>query len=166
MPLASPAVDDLPMLTPAQMALADQRARCLAGAVAVLARRAPQGGFVSVRDTRAAARQAGTTEPQWQAERDMVRAAGFGRFKTAGLLGAWENLVSAADEAARWYGEPLDLETVSRRSLAWCLAGRPTHPLAELMTLSRDVGTDDVHDERARPSYRRLLDGWAAELAR
>jgi len=28
------------------------------------------------------------------------------------------------------------------------------------------VGTDDVHDERARPFYRRLLDGWAVELAR
>lgn len=122
-------------------------------------------GFVSVRDTRAAAKQAGVEEPDWRAERDMVRAAGFGRLRTGGLLGDWESMVNAADEASRWYGEPLDLVQVSRRSLAWCLAGRPDGAIRELLDLSREVASLDVHIEKPdRPAYRQLLDGWSAVL--
>ena len=91
----------------------------------------------------------------------MVRAAGFGRVRTSGLLGDWESLVNAANEASRWYAEPLALIEVSRRSLAWCLAGQPDGPTRRLLTISRDIVTVDVHDEQPeRPAYRELLDGW------
>ena len=150
-------------LTDAQRALADRRAECVTATAAALD--ATGTGFVSLRDTRHAARQAGVPEPDWRAERAMVRAAGFGRLRSAGLLGDWEAMVGAADEASRWYHEPLDLIEVSRRSLAWCLADRPDGPMRAVLTLSRDVVTDDVHVERPeRPRYRQLLDSWQQVL--
>lgn len=150
-------------LTDAQRELADRRAACVTATAAALG--AAGTGFVSVRDTRHASRQAGVPEPDWRAERAMVRAAGFGRLRTAGLLGDWESMVSAADEASRWYHEPLDLIEVSRRSLTWCLADRPDGPMVAVLTLSRDVVTDDVHIERPeRPRYRQLLDRWRQVL--
>jgi len=150
-------------LTPAQQELADRRAQAVEAAAAELAGRSD--GFVSIRDARAAAKEAGVPEPDWRAERDMVRAAGFGRLRTGGLLGDWESMVNAADEASRWYRQPIDLVGVSRRSLAWCLAGRPDGPLRDLLDVSREIVTLDVHDERAdRPAYRQLLEGWRGGL--
>jgi hypothetical protein len=150
-------------LSPAQQELADRRAEATEAAAAEQARRAD--GFVSIRDVRAAAKQVGTPEPDWKAERDMVRAAGFGRLRAGALLGDWEILVIAADEASRWYGEPVDLVEVSRRSLAWCLDGRPDGPLRPLLDLSREVSMLDVHIEKPEnPAYRQLLDGWTAQL--
>lgn len=95
----------------------------------------------------------------------MVRDAGFGRFKTSGLLGDWETLVNGTHEAARWHRDRIDLVAVARVSLAFCLAGRPSdHPIAALLILSRDIVTDDVHLEQTAPTYRRLLDGWRGIL--
>ncbi|MCU1360592.1 MAG: hypothetical protein JWN99_1881 [Ilumatobacteraceae bacterium] len=154
----------LPLLSDSQRALADARARCTISAADEQARLQPDG-FVSVRDTRATALRMGTAVPDHRAERSMLRAAGVGRFATTGALGEWESLVNAAYESARFHREPIDLDAVSQASLAWCLAGRPSvHPIAALATLSRDIATDDVHDEQVRPSYRQLLDGWRALL--
>ena len=150
-------------LSPDQQALADRRAEATAAVAAESTRRSD--GFVSIRDVRASAKQVGTPEPDGKAERDMVRAAGHGRLKTGALLGEWETMVNAADEASRWYGEPIDLVEVSRRSLAWCLAGRPDGPLAPLRDLSREISTLDVHIEKPEnPAYRQLLDGWAEQF--
>ncbi len=151
------------VLTPAQQALADDRARAVAATVAEMA--GHTDGFVSLRDTVSAARRAGVPAPDWRAERDMVRAAGFGRFRTGGVLGDWASMVSAADEAGRWHREPVDLVQVARRSLAWCLAGRPDGPRRALMRLSRSMTSDDVHNEAPdHPTYRQLLDGWREVL--
>ncbi len=147
-------------LTAEQIALADRRAQCAVAAADAQAARAGDG-FVSIRGLNQAAKQVGTPEPDWRAERDMVRAAGFGRFKTGAVLGDWGSMVDAAYEAARFYKEPIDMIAVSRHSLAWCLAGRPVdHPLRAVMKDSRDITTDDVHRETTRPSYRQVLDGW------
>jgi hypothetical protein len=165
--MSRPPAAPLPPLTVEQAALADRRAQCLLAATEVLVARATPGGFVSVRDVGPAARQAGTPEPDWKAERTMVRAAGFGRFATAGVLGDWCSLLGAAHEAGRAVGEPVDAVAVSRCSLAWCLAGRPEHPwLTELLRLAREITIDDVHSETPqRPYYRRTLDGWREVLA-
>lgn len=160
----------LPPLTPGQAALADARARCAVEVLRVLddrTRASAAGGFTTVRDLGGAAKQAGLPAPDWRAERDMVRAAGFGRFATARVLGEWASMVDIALEAARWWGEPLDVAAVSRRSLAWqlarCPAGDPVH---ELHALTARIGAADLHHETVeRPWYRQLLDGWRAVLA-
>ncbi|HQY86910.1 MAG TPA: hypothetical protein PLT40_18535 [Ilumatobacteraceae bacterium] len=156
-------------LTSAQAALADTRASCLLAAGAVLDERtrATTGGVVSIRQLPAAAKQAGTAAPDWRAERDMVRAAGFGRLATSGVLGDWDCMVGAADEAARRLHETIDLRAVSRHALAWCLADRPDdHVMAAILRVSRDIMIDDVHTETPeRPYYRRTLDHWASVLA-
>jgi hypothetical protein len=147
-------------LTDVQRTLADTRARCSVAAADAHARAQPDG-FVSVRDTRSSATQVGTPLPDYSSEKNMVRAAGFGRFKTGALLGEWELLVNATYEAARFHSEQIDVHAVSRWTLAWCLADRPSgHPIAALALLARDIATDDVHNEQLRPSYRQLLDGW------
>lgn len=157
-------MDGLAPLTDAQQTLADQRARCTVAAAEAESRANPTA-FVSLRDVRATAKRAGTPAPEYAAERDMIRAAGVGRFKTAALLGEWELLVCATEEAARFHGEAIDLAAAARSSLAWCLADRPVgHPIAQQARLARDIGIDDVHNEQLRPSYRELLDGWARLL--
>lgn len=97
----------------------------------------------------------------------MVRAAGFGRFATAGVLGDWQSMVDAAHEAGRRLAVPLDISAVSRAALAWCLAGRPEHPpFGELLRLAREITIDDVHTETPqRPYHRQTVDGWLAVLA-
>jgi len=166
--LRSPTVDGLPQLTDVQQALAQTRARCSVAAADAQARAQP-GGFVSVRDTRWAAGQMNTPAPDYSSEKNMVRSAGFGRLKTGALLGEWELLVNATYESARFHGEQIDVDAVSRLSLAWCLADRPSdHPIAALALLARDdlvgtlVGTHagrhrEVHQDPAvhpRPSRR------------
>lgn len=96
----------------------------------------------------------------------MVRAAGFGRFATSGLLGDWASMLGAAHEAGRRLGESPDLSAVSRAALAWCLAGRPEQPpFTELLRLAREITIDDVHTESPqRPYYRQTLDGWRVAL--
>lgn len=160
----------IPPLTPVQQALADARAQCAVEVLRVLderTRTSAAGGFTTVRDLRGAARQANVAEPDWRAERDMVRAAGFGRLATARVLGEWASMVDVALEAARALGEPLDLRPVSRWSLAWQLAGCPDgHPLDALHDLTGRIAGADLHRESPeRPYYRRLLDGWRAVLS-
>lgn len=157
-------MDALPQLTPAQQALADDRARCTIAAAAAEARANPDG-FVSLRDVRAVAKRRDTPLPSYEAERDAFRRAEAGRWKAGTLIAVWQSLVSATDEAARFHGEPVDLDAVSRLSMAWCLAGRPTdHPVAALARMALDISTDDVHNEQVRPTYRQLLDGWRTLL--
>lgn len=166
--MSRPPAGSIPPLTVEQAALADRRARCLDTVTPVLeSHAAALGGVASIRDLRGAARQAGVAEPDWRAEKDMVRAAGFGRFATAGLLGDWESLLGAAHEACRRLGESLDTAAVSRAALAWCLAGRPApSPFGELLRLAREITIDDVHTETPqRPCYRQTLDGWRTVLA-
>jgi hypothetical protein len=163
-PVRSESVEGLPELTDVQRALAETRARCSVAAADAQALAQPDG-FVSVRDTRWAAGQVGTAAPDYSSEKHMVRAAGFGRFKTGALLGEWELLVNATYESARFHREQIDVDAVSRLTLAWCLADRPSaHPVAALALLARDIASDDVHNEQLRPSYRRLLDGWRRVL--
>lgn len=161
----------LVVLTPEQAALADARARCAVETLRVLDARlaaSPAGGFLSVRDLVRAARSADLPEPDWRAERAMVRAAGFGRWATARCLGEWASLVDIALQAARSLAEPLDLAAVSRAALAWCLTERPDdHPVAILADLAGRISGEDVHTETpARPYYRQTLDGWRALITR
>jgi len=102
-----------------------------------------------------------------KAERSAFRAAGLGRFATAGALGNWYDLIGAAAEASRSLGAPLDLARVTRTAMAWCLAGRPAHPhLPTLLDLAREILSDSAHtDTQERPFHRRTVDGWAAVLA-
>jgi hypothetical protein len=152
-----------PALTDAQRELADARARATVAVAAELALSAD--GFVSIRDTNQVCKENGVPMTDWRVERDMVRAAGFGRIKTSGMLGDWEVLVAAANEASRWYDEPIDLVKVSRESLAWLLADRPDGPMHHLRELSREIATLDSHIERPeKPTYRELLDAWRALL--
>ena len=146
-------------LTAAQQELADRRAEMVTATATALTRRSDD--FFSIRDARASARQAGVAATDWKAERDMVRAAGVGRMRTSSILGDWESMINAAEEAARWHGETVDLVEVSRRSLAWCIDGRPDGPMREILEMSREVTALEIHDERPdRPTYRRLLDDW------
>lgn len=166
--MSRPPAGSIPPLTVEHAALADRRAQCLvaAGAGADV-QVATLGGVTSIRDLAGAARQAGVAEPDWRAEKAMVRAAGFGRFATAGILGDWQTMLGAAHEASRRLGEPLDVAAVSRMSLAWCLAGRPERqPFTELLRLAREIMTDDVHTESPqRPYYRQTMDGWRQVFA-
>ena len=65
-----------------QRTLADRRAHVTAAVGA--ASTDPAGSFTSIRDTRAAALKAGLEPPDLHAERAMLRAAGFGRWKPVG----------------------------------------------------------------------------------
>jgi hypothetical protein len=146
-------------LTDAQRELADQRASAVVLAATEYSRR--HDGFLSIRDTRQVAKEVGVSMTDWRVERDMVRAAGFGRLKTSAMLGDWEVLVAAPNEASRWYDEPIDLVEVSRRSLAWLLADRPDGPMYPVRELSREIAMLDSHIERPeKPTYRELLDAW------
>lgn len=165
--MSRPLAGSIPPLTVEQAALADRRAHCLVATAQVLeARAAGHGGVTSIRDLGGAARQAGVAEPDWRAEKAMVRAAGFGRFATAGVLGDWQSMLDAAHEATRRLGLSLDASAVSRAALAWCLAGRPEHPqFGELLRLAREITIDDVHTETPqRPYYRQTVDGWRSVL--
>ena len=160
-------MDQIRRLSSSEQLLADRRAHCAIELGMTLQRGPePADGFVSVRDLRSATARAGTAQPDWRAERSMVRSAGFGPFRASAILGDWDTMVNAAGEASRWYNEPIDVVGVSRWSLRYGLANRPkNHPMAPLLAFSREVISEDIHRERPEaPFYRQLLDGWTLIL--
>ncbi len=161
---------ELPVLDTEQRVLADGRAAQHARVATACMQRQPNaaGGFVSVRDLTWTAKQVGLAPPDHKAETAMFRRAGIGRFQTMAACGAWYAMISAAEEAGRWYCEPVELQSVSRLSLRWCLAGRPHHRgLDALHHTSQRIAIDDSvrSPDLGYPDYRQLLDGWHVVLA-